>query len=239
LGVTVTPEDFLAYVAATVAHPRYTEAFKDDLATPGIRVPLTGAYDVWAEAVGVGREVLWLHTYGERFTDPSAGRLASPPRLPAGERPKVLVGIPDTKEAMPDDLDYDADTQTLKVGAGRIGPVPERVWLYDVNGMKVLRKWFGYRQKTRPKIQKASSALDDIRPTAWSPDMTTELLNLLNILGGLVALEERQADLLDRVLAGPQVSVTDLEAAGILPVPDEARKAQKQGAEETANPGLF
>jgi hypothetical protein len=32
-------------------------------------------------------------------------------------------------------------------------------------------------------------------------------LNLLNVLGRLIALEPRQADLLDRIVAGPLVAI--------------------------------
>ncbi|MDQ1675253.1 MAG: hypothetical protein QOC93_397 [Actinomycetota bacterium] len=237
LGVTTTPEDFLAYVAAVTAHPRYAETFREDLSVPGVRVPLTSSYDLWDKAVRVGREVLWLHAYGERFTDPSSGRSASPPRLPEDRRPKVIVGIPQTEDGMPDEMRYEAESQTLAVGNGLIGPVPERVWLYDVNGMRVLRKWFGYRKKNA--AGRKSSPLDDVRPKTWSPDATTELLNLLNVLGGLVALEERQADLLAQVVVAPQVTVADLMSAGVFPVPEEVRKLSKLTPSVDEAPGLF
>jgi hypothetical protein len=38
-------------------------------------------------------------------------------------------------------------------------------------------------------------------------EYTEDLLNLLNVLGRLVALEPRQADLLERIVAGPLVAV--------------------------------
>jgi hypothetical protein len=47
------------------------------------------------------------------------------------------------------------------------------------------------------------------------------------VLTLVVDLEPVQADLLERVLAGPLVTVDDLTAAGVLPVPDEARKLPK------------
>jgi hypothetical protein len=68
-------------------------------------------------------------------------------------------------------------------------------------------------------------------PTAWSPEFTTDLLNLLNVLGRLVELEPAQADLLARVLAATQVTVADLSQAGVLPVADGFRKAVKEAAE--------
>ena len=80
LSITVpTAEDVVAYVACVVGHPGYTARFHEELNSPGIRIPLTAAPALWAEAVDVGRQLIWLHSYGERFVDRSAGR---PPRSP-------------------------------------------------------------------------------------------------------------------------------------------------------------
>ncbi len=40
-------------------------------------------------------------------------------------------------------------------------------------------------------------------------------MNLLNVLGRVVALEPRQADLLDRIVAGPLVAVDAGRAQGV------------------------
>ncbi len=130
---------------------------------------------------------------------------------------------------MPETIGYDPATLTLEVGAGRIRPVPPEVFAYEVGGTNVLRKWFGYRKKN--PAGKRTSPLDDINPTASSPEFTTDLLNLLNVLGRLVELEPAQADLLARVLAATQVTVADLSQAGVLPVADGFRKAVKEAAE--------
>ena len=222
LGATVTPEDILAYVAAVTAHDAFTRTFAAELDAPGVRVPLTASYELYQEAVVLGREVLWLHTYGERYTDPSNGRPASSPRLPDERRPKVTVAIPDDETGMPETLDYDATTQTLKVGGGRVAPVPPGAFDYAVGGTNVLRKWFGYRKKN--PAGKRTSPLDHLNPTSWSPEFTTDLLALLNVLGRLVELEPAQADLLARLVAGPSITVTDLKQAGVLPPPPAARK---------------
>jgi len=222
LGVPVTPEDLLAYVAAVTAHPGFTEHFAEDLRTPGIRVPLTADPATWQEAAEVGRRVLWLHTRGHRYTDPAAGRPADAPRAPDDRRPLVLKPI--APDPMPDDLTYDADKRELHVGGGLIGPVDPRLVAYEVSGMNVLRKWFGYRRATRPQTRGEQSPLDDIRPTTWPTEYTTDLLNLLNVLTLVVDLEPEQETLLEKILAGPLVTVDDLTQAGVLPVPDEARK---------------
>jgi len=128
---------------------------------------------------------------------------------------------------MPEAMSYDPATLTVHVGAGQVRPVTPEVWAYEVGGMNVLKKWFGYRK--RKPAGKRTSPLDDINPVIWSPDYTTDLLALLNVLGRLVELEPTLADLLDRVLAGPLVTMTDLHQAGVLPPPPDTRKPAKPG----------
>jgi hypothetical protein len=88
--------------------------------------------------------------------------------------------------------------------------VPPAVWAYQVSGKQVLTQWFSYRKKNRerPLIgdRRPPSPLGDIQPDHWLPEYTEELLNVLNVLGLLVDLEPRQADLLKRVVDGPLVT---------------------------------
>ena len=74
LGVDVAAPDLMAYLAAVAAHPAYTARFRSDLVQPGLRVPMTAAASLFTEAVEIGREIIWLHCFGERFADPDAGR---------------------------------------------------------------------------------------------------------------------------------------------------------------------
>jgi hypothetical protein len=193
------------------AHPAYTARFKRDLVRPGLRVPLTADQALFAKTAKLGREVVWLHTFGERFGD---DRPAGEPRLSQSERPKVLAGrpIPDTAEGFPDTIDYDAETRELKIGSGVIGPVAPNVWAYEVSGKQVLRQWFSYRKKNRerPMIgdRRPPSPLGDIQPDHWLPEYTEELLNVLNVLGLLVKLEPAQAALLDEVVDGPLIAAS-------------------------------
>ncbi len=89
-GSNVSAEDFMAYVAATMAHPAFAERFREDLSTPGLRLPITADSATFWEASELGRTVIWLHTFGERMTDPTKGRPAHPPRLPASGRRRNL-----------------------------------------------------------------------------------------------------------------------------------------------------
>jgi hypothetical protein len=122
-------------------------------------------------------------------------------------------------------VSHDPETETLHVGEGQFTPVPVAVWEYDVGGMQVVKKWFSYR-KANPGGRR-SSPLDDIHAERWPHEWTTELLDLLTVLRRLVELEPRQADLLEQILAGPQITVGDLTASGVFPVPATARRAHR------------
>jgi hypothetical protein len=210
-GAAPNPEDVFAYIAALLSDSAYTEKFKSDLVRPGLRVPLTADKKLFAKAAEVGREVIWLHTFGERFADAAQGRPAGQPKLPDAERPKVLAGhpIPDTPQGFPDTIDYDAAKRELKIGIGVIAPVAPEVWAYEVSGKQVLRQWFSYRKKNREKPQigdrRPPSPLGEIQPGHWLPEYTTELLNVINVLALLVKLEPRQAALLDEICEGPLI----------------------------------
>ena len=207
------PEDVLAYVTALLASPAYTETFKADLIRPGLRVPLTSDRKLFETAAELGREVIWLHTFGERFAQ---GRPAGPPKLPPGERPTISAGgaIPSTPDGFPDTIDYDPAKRRLKVGSGYIDNVDPRVWAYEVSGKQVLRQWFSYRKKDREKPQigdrRAPSPLGEIQPDHWLPEYTTELLNVINVLGLLVELEPKQAALLEEICDGPLIPASKI-----------------------------
>jgi hypothetical protein len=114
---------------------------------------------------------------------------------------------------MPEAIDYDATTRDLLIGTGRIGPVEASVWTYEVSGMKVLKHWFD-RRKCEPDGRR-SSPLDAVVNTTWDPDWTSELLEMLNVLTLLVDLEPAQANLLDRIVSGPLITVDDLVRGGV------------------------
>ena len=56
----------------------------------------------------------------------------------------------------------------------------------------------------------------DIQPEHWPHEYTSDLIDLLNVLGRLVALEPQQAALLDAILAGDLEDNAKLSAAGAL-----------------------
>jgi hypothetical protein len=207
--MAVTAEDFLAYLACVAANPAYTARFQSDLTQPGLRIPLTAERKLFARAVEVGRRVIWLHTFGERFADKKANRKPGPPRLPKESAPRVSADgeIPDDPESMPDDIGYDATRNRLLVGAGFVDRVPAAVWNYEVSGKRVLTQWFSYRKKDRERPiigdRRPPSKLGEIQPDHWLAEYTTELLNVLHVLGLLVETEPHQTQLLEEICDGP------------------------------------
>jgi hypothetical protein len=69
-GHPIHPEDLFAYAYALLATPEYVKTFWDELALPGPRLPLTRDPALFAQGVALGRELMWLHTYGERCVPP-------------------------------------------------------------------------------------------------------------------------------------------------------------------------
>jgi hypothetical protein len=218
-GRPVSAEDFMAYVAAIASHPGYVARFAKDLVQPGLHIPITARPGLFIEAVKLGREVIWLHTFGDRFASPTDDRPSSAPRMPEGERPRIPENgsIPSAADSMPKAISYDEITRRLHVGKGYVDNVSPAVWAYQVSGKQVLLHWFSYRgrDRSRPIIgeRRPPSPLGEIQPEGWLSEYTTELLNVLNVLGRLVALEPKQADLLNCVCSGPILSGEELKAA--------------------------
>ena len=231
-GAPVSPEDVMAYIAATAAHPAYVERFRGDLKQPGLRIPITADGELFAEAATVGREVIWLHTFGERFQDDRGGVVRV---TPAEAEPTVAKALPKTLAEMPHDLVYDAAERALRFGpTGRIDNVSPAVRAYEVSGKVVLDQWWSYRRADRSKPpmgdKRPPSPLSDIQPAEWLSEYTTELINVLRVLTRLVALEPRQAELLGRIVDGPTLDADVLGGAGGLSgASAEAEPAEGRG----------
>jgi hypothetical protein len=227
-GASIVAVDLMAYIAAVAGHPAFTARFQGDLSTPGLRIPVTADFGLFTDAVRLGRKVLWLHTFGERMSN--EGRPTGPPRLPAGKAPFISSAgeIPSDSDAMPDTVGYDPSKRRLLIGNGYVENVESTVWHYEVSGKQVLLQWFSYRRahRERPIIgdRRAPSALGEIQPDHWLPEYTTELINVLNVLGLLVELEPAQAKLLEQVCSGPLITVNDLRVDGALDLPQKAKK---------------
>jgi hypothetical protein len=235
----VSAEDFIAYIAAAMAHPAFTTRFKSEFVQPGLRVPLTANADTFTNAAELGRDIIWLHTFGERFADPKRGRPTGPPRLPKEIAPRIPTAgtVSQDPAEMPDSIDYDEAKHRLLIGNGYVEGVAPDVWNYEVSGKQVLRQWFSYRKanRERPIIgdRRPPSKLGDIQPDHWLAEYTTELINVLNVIGRLVGLEPAQAELLEHICSGQTISIEELRAAGVLTM--SATPASRTGTRGSPN----
>jgi hypothetical protein len=208
----VTPEDLLAYVYGLLAQPAFTALYAKELETRELRVPITKDAAVFAKVRDAGGQLLWMHTYGERFV-PKGKRLGP---VPPGAA-KCTKPVAGGEDGYPGSFTYSEATRTLHIGDGEFRPVTPEVFAFEVSGLKVVQSWLNYRMKKG--AGKKSSPLDGIRPEHWTGQFTTELLELLWVLEATVAGYPEQSKLLKAVVAGRCFIADELP-----PVPDEARK---------------
>lgn len=213
LGVEVTAEDVLAWIAAA------TRPGPD-----GSAVPLPHDRGTWREGLALGRESVWLHTGGARFADPAAGRDADRLRLPGGSRPYVRAPLPDVPR--PGELSYDPLERALRIGAGLVSPVAPEAWELTAGGVRVLEQW--YERRAAPG---EPGSLEALRPAPWTRATTSELLELISRLTLLAELRRELADFAARLAQTARAArgrttgaAAELRAAGILPVPAARRR---------------
>ncbi|MGH8950740.1 MAG: type ISP restriction/modification enzyme [Acidimicrobiia bacterium] len=229
LGLEVGGHELVAYIAGIVAHSGYTARFHTELQQPGVRIPLTTDPTLWCEAISIGKQIIWLHTFGERFYDGINGR---PMKRPSAGRPGVVGSIASGQENIPESIEYEAPNRSILLGSARIEPVSPEVWAYEVSGMRVIKHWFNYR-KRKPAGRRGGSDLDNITAESWTLEMTEQLRDLVAVLEGCVKLEAQQADLLGQIVNGPLITTADLTEAAILPPPKAARRIVEDDADET------
>ncbi|MFG3283529.1 type ISP restriction/modification enzyme [Streptomyces sp. NPDC048111] len=194
-GCAVAPADVLAWAVAS-ARP----------SAAGCVVPLPDDPRLWADGVALGHRMCALMTRGAHGGEKH--------RLPGGRRPYVRAPI----GAGPGELHYDAGEETLRVGEeGRISPVPAEAWEFRVGGVRVLDLWFQRRTGAA-----GAGTLAALGPRDWPQERTSDLLELITVLALLGELRPRQAELADSL--GRPLTREQLRAAGVLPVPDAARR---------------
>ncbi len=224
-----TPDDFAAYVYALLSAFRYQERFAEALKTPGPRVPMTQDSALWSKAVSLGKQLLWLHTYTERFQDHAEGRVTALPTVPGLAWTSPVTQMPDK----PSDLKYDEAKQQLKVGNGIVSSVRPDVMAYSVSGMKVVYKWLGYRTaKGAGKAASSSNPLDKLRLTSWPEEWNKELIELLTVLTVTLDMQPELATLLDAICEGPLISADEL------PKPTDAEREEPK-VTKPSNTTLF
>jgi len=213
LGRDPSPEEFAAYVYGLLGGSPYTRYFWTELETREVRVPLTKDRNLFERAAAIGRTLLRLHTYGDRF-------------VPRGRKHGELLqssarcvrAVSSRPEDYPADFTYDGDSLTLRVGDGAFAPVVKEVWDFSASGLYVVRSWLSHRM--RDAGEGGTSPLDKIHPESWTSTFTRELLELLWILEATLALYPEQEKVLAEIAGGPLFKEWELPA-----VPETAREA--------------
>jgi hypothetical protein len=196
----ISTEDLFAYSYAILNTPQYVKKFWDELTIPGPRLPVTKDLDLFIKTVELGKKLLWLHTFGERFIPKGI----KPGKLPIGIA-RCKIGTPGTLENYPETFSYDANKHELHVGKGIFDYVRPEVWQYSVSGLEIVKSWLSYRMRQRSG--KKSSPLDNLGPQSWQFD--EELLDLLWIIDSTIDLHPQMAQILNDILSSDLFSETD------------------------------
>ncbi|MFD6302332.1 type ISP restriction/modification enzyme [Streptomyces sp. NPDC060223] len=225
----VSPDDLAAYIAGAIAHPTFTQRFREELNSPGVRVPITADRKLWLDAVHIGQQIIRVSTFGERFKNLESD-------IGKSKTEAVTYAVRVDPSRLPSSLSYAPEREELLVGTGVFRGVSERMRNYDVGGRKVLDSWFAARCG-EPKGRNLSE-LDTIRSERWTPGWSNELIEVLKILRHLTELENSQALLLERVLSGPLIDVAELTRRGVLQPPAYTRVPRQTHPEEGMLPGM-
>lgn len=222
-GRIIGAEDLFAYVCALLGSRKYVEMFWDELSISSPRLPLTKNVALFDKGVELGKALVRLQTYGERFLPTDASKKVATGRA-KNDRP-ISSDAADYPEKFP----YDPDTETIYIGKVEPGKefienVSPEVWNYEVSGLKVVHSWLSYRKLERNG--RKSSTLDDIRPDGWTWQMTYGLLELIWTLEAIVAMEPTLDKLLDDVIN------SDLFKEEELPLPSEEEKKPPKGSDD-------
>ena len=207
---TIDADMFACYLYGIMANSDYTDRFHTELSSKELRVPITLNKKLFDDVAAIGKELIFLHSYGENFSDDFVW-------------PKNTIKSikPISTTDLPDRFFYDEIHSLITVGEGTFSPVPKEIWEFNVSGLKVVQSWLGYRVKNRKG--KKTSPLDDIRPDSWTLDMTREFLKLLNLLSRTLEVYPLQKNLLDDVLKEEILQSDDLGG-----IPDVYRQKPKK-----------
>lgn len=208
----ISSEDFAAYIYGVLSNPTFTSRFHEELANRELRLPITRNVELFNQMVAIGRRLLFLHTYGERF-----GENQTWPTNVVKCHKAVPSGC------LPERYSFKEEISRVFVDTGEFGPVSAAVWNYEVSGLKVVQSWLGYRMRERKG--RKSSPLDDVKPTEWGSEMASEFLRLLNLLTATLEIHKTQDQVLSSILDGELLAACELG-----PLPDQWRLSPKVAA---------
>jgi predicted helicase len=216
----LSPARLMSYCFGVLAGADYTSRFREELETPGPRIPLTSDPELFEAMAEHGEQLIWLQTYGERFRKQAREDLTVSEEIRWSNEP---TRIPEDNR----DYRYDPDSETLNVADGALQGLVQEVWDFEVSGMQVIKKWLGYRTaKGAGRAASSSSPLDQIRPTDWEPEWSEELREVVHVLTETNKLLPAGSKLLDQILDGELISADEL------PEPPEALRKPPTVASE-------
>jgi Type ISP C-terminal specificity domain/N-6 DNA Methylase len=207
-AVRVSPESFFAYTYGVLAGSDYTERFRTELQTPGIRIPVTLNFELFKRMANHGASLINLHTFGERtlinVQHPGAKRLAKwevePTKLPETINNSI----------------YDESQSTLRIGDGVLRGVDKATWDFKISTMPILKKWLAYRTKDGAgRSVSSESPLDRIRPEVWDVKWSKELAKIVDSIQASADLAIEGIQLLNEIMTSPLLSSSDLPEASI------------------------
>ena len=148
--------------------------------------------------------VSWTRRPGGRRVPP-AWRKSNALHPRRGASPARAEPLPDTRE-------HDAaKTPADRWARGLVENVSTEMWNYEVSGKQVVGHWFSYRPPrpaTRPQIgdKRPPSPLDKVQPEHWLAEYTSDLIDLLNVIGRAGGGGAKQAELMRaHLLAGEKI----------------------------------
>jgi len=192
-GTCISPEELLCYCYAIMASPEYVNKFSEELLDIGPRLPITKDKILFKMGIKLGKELIWLHTFGDRFIPDGQIKGIIPPG-----KAKCEIGISSKPENYPTEFSYDKAKKTIYIGDGVFRPVSKEIWEFSISGFEVVKSWLGYRMKEASG--KSSSPLDNIRPESWTAELTEEFLNVLWILENTLKIYPKLSTFLENVL---------------------------------------
>ena len=218
LASVATAEDLFCYCVAVLGGPAYTSTFADELATPGIRIPLSTDPIIFRRGTLLGARMVWLQTFGEMWLSTSKNRWHNIHGSIRQAKP-----ISGSAEEYPSTFSYDEPTKTLSVGDGVFNRVAPEVFNFSISGFKVVQSWLRYRMAQRggrARREGSRSELDEIRPNRWT--FSDELLQFLWVVESCLELGPELTAFLVDAVDGPLVD------ASVLPCPttDERKEPE-------------
>ena len=199
----LTAEDIAAYCYAILTNRNFVERYWDELdRRKPVRIPITKDKKLFNQGVKLGKKLIWLHTFGTRFSTAITGNK----KLDGVA--KCIVAISGGETQYPESFEYKPTAKEVHIGRGRFGPISPEVWNYAVSDYQVVKKWLEFRMKNRKG--RKSSPLDEVRPDKWTATMTKQFLEILWVLEHTIAMEVKLNNLLEKILAESIFTMDDL-----------------------------